>query len=230
MSRHGILARSPARRSRESGSVLVVAMIALIALATLGSLTVVTVRSSLSGTTHDQFKAVALSAAEAGIAVGIDYARRNLQPGLLWSNLVTPNNNPPCVPGEPPCTGSPPLNPVPGNGIKPGQSGNIFSADAHAWYQVEFLNNIDDGPAEPMGIGFIHTGFRDGIDTDGRITIRAIGHGPNNASVRLEVEIQTPTVFGDACPAGHGNNDGQGCGLVQDPDPSVVPPPAPTPF
>lgn len=217
MSLRSILARTLVRKHRERGSVLVVAMIALVALATLGGLTVVTVRSSLSGTTHDQFKAVALSAAEAGVSVGIDFARRNLQQGLLWSNLVFENNVQPA--GF--------LHPLPGNGAKPGQSGNVFSPDAHAWYRVEFLNNVDDGPAEVSGAGFIHRGFREGVDTDGRIIIRSIGNGPNNASVRLEVEIQTPTVFGAACNSGLHNNDGQGCGLVQE---SADPPPPPTPF
>lgn len=189
MSPPQILARTSIGKQRERGSVLVVAMIALVALATLGGLAVVTVRSSLSGTTHDQFKAVALSAAEAGVAVAIDYARRNLDPTSLWSGLVHPNNVPPVGFVEP----------IPGNGAKPGQAGHLFSPDANAWYQVEILNNVDDGSPE-TDLGFtVHTGFRDGNDTDGRIIIRSIGHGPNNASVRLEVEIQSPTMFGDVC-------------------------------
>jgi hypothetical protein len=201
------LTNSSARKNRERGSVLVVAMVALVALATLGGLTVVTVRSALSGTTHDQFKAVALAAAEAGVSVGIDYARRNLQPGLLWSELVVPDNVLP--------TDDSLLLPMPGNGVKPGQSGNIFTLGTNAWYRVEILNNVDDGPSFTQ-FGFTtYTGYRDGIDTDGRIIIRSTGHGPNNASVRLEVEIQTPTVFGAACNSNLSNNDGAGCGLVQ---------------
>lgn len=210
-----------ARRKRERGSVLVVAMIALVALATLGGLTVVTVRSSLSGTTHDQFRAVALAAAEAGVALGIDYARRNLQPGLLWSDLVEPQNILPIDNSG--------LRPLPGNGAKPGQADNIFGPGMNAWYRVEFLNNPDDGPpAEvPFGMGAEHTGWRDGIDTDGRIIIRSTGYGPNNAMVRLEVEIQSPTVLGASCNAPPGNNDGFGCGVVRD---SLTTPPPPTAF
>jgi hypothetical protein len=186
-----IPARVAIGKNRQRGSVLVVAMIALVALATLGSLTVVTVRSSLSGTTHDQFKAVALSAAEAGVSVGIDFARKNLDPQILWSNLVHPNN---VQPGPAP---------IPGNGVKPGQAGYLFSADSNAWYEVEILNNIDDGPPVTEFGVTRHRGFIDGNDTDGRIVIRSIGHGPNNASVRLEVEIQSPVVFGTPC-----NTDG----------------------
>jgi hypothetical protein len=200
------LARTSIGKHRERGSVLVVAMVALVALAALGSLTVVTVRSSLSGTTHDQFKAVALSAAEAGISVGIDFARRNLHPDHLWSDLVYDNNEPPA--GF--------VHPLPGNGAKPGEAGHLFSVDAHAWYQVTILNNIDDGPptVDP-DTGFItHAGYLAGDDTDGRIVIRSIGHGPNNASVRLEVEIQSPTVFGSGCNTNDSGNTGQTCAPV----------------
>jgi hypothetical protein len=214
MSVSNSLTNSSAHGNRERGSVLVVAMIALVALATLGGLTVVTVRSSLSGTTHDQFKAVALAAAEAGIAVGIDHARRTLQPGLLWTAQVHPNNIVPTA-----------LPDMPGNGMKHGESGYTFGDDANAWYEVVILNNLDDGPTVTE-FGFTSfTGFRDGIDTDGRIIIRSIGHGPNNASARIDVEIQSPTVMGAACNSGLANNDGAGCGQVQ-----ALDPPTPTPF
>jgi hypothetical protein len=192
-----ILRRISIGKNRERGSVLVIAMIALVALATLGGLTVVTVRSSLSGTTHDQFKAVALSAAEAGVAIGIDFARRNLDPQTLWSGIVHPNN---VQPG---------LAPIPGNGVKPGEAGYLFSTDANAWYVVEILNNIDDGlPVTEFGVTR-HKGFIEGNDTDGRIVIRSIGNGPNNASVRLEVEIQSPVVFGSPCVTN--GNEGTAC-------------------
>jgi hypothetical protein len=216
MSLRTSLPSSSARRNRQRGSVLVVAMVALVALAALGGLAVVTVRSSLSGTTHDQFKAVALSAAEAGVAVGIDFARRNLQPGRLWSDLVFEFNLP--VPSDF-------LHPMPGNGVKPGESGYIFSSGWTGWYTVEILNNRDDGPLRDDSGVFSYVGFLQGDDTDGRIIIRSTGFGPNNASVRLEVEIQTPTVMGAACNSGLGNNDGGGCGMVPD-----VAPPAPTPL
>jgi hypothetical protein len=206
MSDSKILGKIPTKisigKNRERGSVLVIAMIALVALATLGSLTVITVRSSLSGTTHDQFKAVALSAAEAGVAVAIDHARRNLNPQTLWSDLVHPNNTPPTASF---------LAPVPGNGVKPGQAGYLFGPDANAWYQVEFLNNIDDGPPFTEFGTTRHMGFRLGDDTDGRIIIKSIGHGPNNASVRLEVEIQSPAVFGSFCDPNAPDNGGGAC-------------------
>lgn len=190
-------------------------MIALVALATLGSLAVVTVRSSLSGTSHDQFKAVALSAAEAGVAAGIDFARRNLQPGLLWTGLVHPFNT---IPTDF-------LHPIPGNDVKPGEAGYVFTPEFTGWYEVHILNNEDDGPLVDDS-GFIsYTGYTSGTDTDGRIILRVVGHGPNNASVRIDVEIQTPTVMGTACNSGLGNNDGGGCGFVHAPNA-----PTPTPL
>jgi hypothetical protein len=205
------LRKSSTRRNRERGSVLLIAMIALVALITLGSLTVVTVRSALSGSTHDRFKAVALSAAEAGIAVGLDYARQRIVPGDLWSGLVEPPSPSPIL-----------LLDLPGNTVRPGQLGNIFREDAQAWYEVEFINNTDDGPyigpsGTPPECAGKHLGFCQGNDTDGRIIIRSTGHGPNNAAVRLELEIQSPSVFGAACDSGESTNSGNSyCGRVND--------------
>lgn len=207
------LRKSSTRRHRERGSVLLIAMIALVALVTLGSLTIVTVRSSLSGTTHDRFKAVALAAAEAGIAVGLDYARQRIVPGELWSGLVEPDFTP-----------NRPLD-LPGNTVLPNQSGNIFSPNAQAWYEVEFINNTDDGKYIPVTGGTVppeeedcrgrHLGYCRGNDTDGRIIIRAIGHGPNNAAVRIELEIQSPSVLGAACDSGEATNSGNSyCGTI----------------
>lgn len=195
------LRKSSIRRHRERGSVLLIAMIALVALVTLGSLTVVTVRSSLSGTTHDRFKAVALAAAEAGIAVGIDYARQRIVPGPLWSDLVLPA----------PAANRP--TDLPGNEVLPGQPGNIFNEDAQAWYEVEFVNNSDDGTYDPLTKEY--DGFFNGVDNDGRIIIRSIGHGPNNAAVRLELEIKSPSTIGAACDSGEATNAGNSyCGSI----------------
>jgi hypothetical protein len=195
------LRKSSARRNRERGSVLLIAMIALVALVLLGSLTVVTVRSSLSGTTHERFKAVALSAAEAGIAVGIDYARSRYSQLTKWSGLLM----------VPPAVNRPPD--LPGNSALPGQGTNIFSPDAQAWYEVEFVNNADDGTFDPVTRSY--TGVRDAIDSDGRIIVRSIGHGPNNAAVRLEVEIMNPAVQFVPCNAGDSTNAGNtNCGQV----------------
>lgn len=174
--------KSSKNRYRERGSVLVIAMIALVALVSLGSLTIITVRSGVSSTSGDRFKAVALFAAEAGVAVAIEYARTRVDPVQKWSALVEPFGEPPLKPTD-----------LPGNGAKPGEPGNLFDPATRAWYEVEFLNNLDDGPAVPVsGSASIHIGYRDGVDTDGRIIIRVTGHGPNNAAVGLEVEIESP--------------------------------------
>lgn len=195
------LRKSSTRRNRERGSVLLIAMIALVALVTLGSLTVVTVRSSLSGTTHERFKAVALSAAEAGIAVGINYARTRYSQQTKWTSLLVPQ---PAV--------NRPLD-LPGNAVHPGDAGYLFSPDTQAWYEVEFVNNTDDGVYDP--VGDFHAGFRDGVDNDGRIIIRSIGHGPNNAAVRLEIEIMNPAIQHVPCNAGDSTNSGNSyCGAV----------------
>ncbi len=195
------LRKSSTRRNRERGSVLLIAMIALVALVTLGSLTVVTVRSSLSGTTHERFKAVALSAAEAGIAVGINYARTRYSQQTKWTSLLVPQ---PAV--------NRPLD-LPGNTLHPDDPNNLFSLDAQAWYEVEFVNNTDDGVYDP--VGDFHAGFRDGVDNDGRIIIRSIGHGPNNAAVRLEIEIMNPAIQHVPCNAGDSTNAGNSyCGAI----------------
>lgn len=202
------LRKSSTRRNRERGSVLLVAMIALVALVLLGSLTIVTVRSSLSGSTHERFKAVALSAAEAGIAVGINYARQRFVPGAFWSDLVDPEQ-----------IAHRPLD-LPGNAAQPGQAGNIFHEDARAWFEVEFLNNVDDGSyvgpsGSPPECANKHVGYCQGNDTDGRIIIRSTGHGPNNAAVRLEVEIMNPAVQPVPCNTGDSTNSGNSyCGGI----------------
>jgi hypothetical protein len=70
------------------------------------------------------------------------------------------------------------LNPqgIPGNGIQPGEPGNLLSEDQQGWYQVTLLNN----PNDPGGAS---------VDTDSIVIIQVTGHGPNGAMRRLEWEV-----------------------------------------
>lgn len=164
-------------RRGERGSVLVVVTISLVAMVALGSITILTVRSGLSSTTHDRFKAIALFAAEAGVAVGLNYLRQqHAGPSQHWSALVTAENSPLVAPPG-----------FPGEGAKPGEVGNLFSPGMEAWYEVRILNNRDDGAYD----SFLnkYAGYASGNDTDGHIILQVTGHGPNNAAALIEVEI-----------------------------------------
>lgn len=208
--------QTPARRAPQRGSVLVVVMISLVAMVSLGSLTILTVRSGLSSTTHDRFKAIALFAAEAGVAVGLNYLRQQHQPGTHWGSLVNPKNFPLIPPPG-----------LPGDGAKPGEAGNLFSPELEAWYEVEILNNQDDGNfvASPPAVEAGFQGFILGDDTDGRIILQVTGHGPNNAAVRLEVEV-APRKPSAPCITSGASNSGQTdkCGTVAAGGPAVSTP------
>ncbi len=166
-------------RRRERGSVLVVVTISLVAMVALGSITILTVRSGLSSTTHDRFKTIALFAAEAGVAVGLNYLRQQHAGQSAvpphWSALVTADNSPLLPPPG-----------FPGDGAKPGEAGNLFSPGMEAWYEVRILNNRDDGDSVTAS-GY--NGYASGNDTDGHIILQVTGHGPNNAAALIEVEI-----------------------------------------
>ncbi|ACY12857.1 hypothetical protein Hoch_0216 [Haliangium ochraceum DSM 14365] len=193
-------------RNRERGSVLVVALIALVALASLGSLTLVTVRSGISGSSNGRAKAVALMAAEAGLAAGIDYARRNFDTTNLWTNIVNPSAS---LPNKPVGPGG-----VLGNTAQPGTAENVFDPVTQAWYEVEIVNNIDDGVPELDATIFVHSGFRHGVDNDGRIIIRATGYGPRDAKAQLELEIQTQALGRPCDDSGSSNDGSMPCGSV----------------
>ncbi|WP_428263472.1 pilus assembly PilX family protein [Haliangium sp.] len=176
---HPPRALGPTRHDR--GSALLVVVVAMLALASLGLLTVLTVRSGVAGASHDRFRMVALSAAEAGVAVAMDYLRGQYAPAPThWSGLVNPGNVSPLSPLD-----------LPGNTKQPGQAGNPFSPELGAWYEVTFLNNRDDGDydAPPSAAQAGYQGYILGEDRDARIIVSVIGHGPNQAAARIDVEV-----------------------------------------
>lgn len=159
---------------------MIVAMIALTGLVTIGGMAALSIRSGITAVGADRSKSVALYIAESGAAAGADYLRKNVRSSGYYSEFVEPNN---VAPQKPPG--------IPGNEARPGQAGNMFSADMNAWYEVEILNNVEDG------------GFTAGNDTDKIVIIRATGHGPNGATAQVDWHIQADAVtgLGRPCPS-----------------------------
>jgi hypothetical protein len=189
-------ASSPARRARRArsqrGNALLISLIALTGLATLGNLTVVSVQGGVHAASSDRFHAIALYAAESGGAAAMNYLRGTVDSASRFGALVSPRNSSPRSPSD-----------IPGNLVRPGQPGNLFSSDLQAWYEIQLLNNRQD------------PGFEAGTDDDAKIIIRAVGHGPDGAIATLEWEVQATGMssLGRPCP-GYGqkglSEDGAG--------------------
>jgi hypothetical protein len=167
-------------------------MVALTGLATLGNLTVVSVQGGVATASADRFHSVAMYAAESGGAAAMEYLRGTVNSSTRFTFLVTANNQAANSPQG-----------ISGNAKKPGQPGNVFSADLQAWYQVEILNNRND------------PGYAIGTDEDAKVIIRATGYGPSGATATLEWEVQATgmSAIGRPCP-GYGqkglSEDGAG--------------------
>jgi Tfp pilus assembly protein PilX len=193
--------RSFGKPSRERGSVLIIAMIALVALAGLGGFTALSVQSGIAAQSAKRFQGIALYAAESGVAAGMDFLRRNIDPIRNWTALVEQANTNPQKP-----TG------IHGNLVEPGDSGNPFSTPA--WYEVSILNNASD-----PGFNLSKSVPTNNLDQDARVILRVVGHGPSNTSVTLEVEVtanNADRLAGRPCPSyaqkglaadGSGRND-----------------------
>jgi hypothetical protein len=154
-------------------------MLVLTGLVTLGGLTVLAVQGGVSAAGHERHKSTALFAAESGAAAAMDFLRTNVDTDVKWSHFVEPNNVNPQSPQG-----------IWGNGALPGESQNLFSTDVNAWFEVEILNNLDDG------------GYAVGDDEDGRVIIRSTGHGPNGAVAQVEWEVGVGVVHGQRpCPS-----------------------------
>lgn len=166
--------RLPGRaRASERGTVMFLLLLALAGLAALGGLSILAVRGSMTAAGHDRFKTIALYAAESGAASAIDYLRRQSAAGVPWSALLEPLDDPPLSPAD-----------ALGNGAPPGEVDNPFSADTQAWFEVVILNN----PTDP--------GYATGDDTDGRVIIRATGHGPDGATAQVEWDVRSNSTGG----------------------------------
>ncbi len=171
---------STRRAVRERGSVMLVALVILVALLGLAGYAAVSIQQTTAQTGHDRHEQVALYAAESGVAAGIEFLRRHYDENDHWSAFVSPHNeNPPSPDG------------IRGNRAKPGEPDNIFREDSGAWYEVSIYNHIGD-PQLPSG-----------IDSDARVLVHAVGYGPNDTSVSLEVEIRgagAVSLSGRPCP------------------------------
>lgn len=168
--------RSSSRRNREQGAALAVTLIAITALLGLGALTVMSVQSDLSSSGTSRFSQSALYAAESGASAGMDFLRTNGSVTTLFSAWVTPSNVNPLKPLG-----------IVGNTIMPGQAGNPFDPAAQTWYEVTILNNIEDQD------------FAAGLDSDGTVTLRSVGHGPDGTTSVVEMTVQNTDILATFC-------------------------------
>lgn len=178
---------------------MVLSLIILSALATLGTLTVISVQSSLKASTNDRSQAIALYAAESGAAFAMDYLRYHYD--------ATP------MPG--PSGGFPwfrtkawgafvgkPTDPV--QSLDAFLPTSPFGTGIVGSYTTKIFNNRDDYPPPalapappPVAVPYPPTvpatdGYTEGVDYDGRVIIQVTGHGPQEATAIVEVEVQWP--------------------------------------
>jgi len=139
---------------------MVLMLIVMVALGTIAGLTVISVQGGATQASTQQFSAKALYAAESGAAAAMAWLRTQ----YTLADRFTP------VLGQTPAQ-------LPGNGIQPGQSGNLLSDDQQGWYQVTLLNNPNDRGGS-------------NLDTDSIVIIQVTGRGPNGAMRRLEWQVR----------------------------------------
>lgn len=177
-------------------------MVALVALAGLGGFTALTVQGGIAAQSASRFQGQALYAAEAGVAAGMEFLRKNIDPIRNWTAFVDKDNANPPIPAG-----------IYGNEVQSG-AGNPFSYNA--WYRVRIKNNpadpgfsLDPPSVTPANI----------LDQDARVTLEVTGFGPNGARVVLEVDVvanNADRLAGRPCPSysqkglsedGSGRND-----------------------
>jgi hypothetical protein len=159
---------------------MLISMVVLVGLLGLGGMAMLSVRGGASTASHERFTSMALCAAESGAAVAMDYLHTNIDTAAKWGAYVSANNDDPPSPVG-----------IPGNKVKPGVHGNLFSAGMQSWYEIAILNNTDD----PL--------FATGGDGDAYVIIRVTGHGPDGSVAQVEVAVQANdlTNVGRPCPA-----------------------------
>ncbi len=145
---------------------MLIALIALSGLLAVAGMAVLSVQRRMSVGAHARFTAVALYAAESGLAAGLEFLRINIDPEDNWSEWVSQNNATPQRPSA-----------IIGNEASAGDATNPLSAGSRARYEVEVLNNPND------------PGFATGTDEDGQVILRVRGLGPDGALVMLELEV-----------------------------------------
>jgi hypothetical protein len=136
---------------------MIVMMIVLVALGTIAGLTVISVQGGSAQASAQRFSSMALYAAESGAAVTMDWLKGQQNGTLFTAPLDTALAN------------------LPGNGVRPGEAGNLLSNDQQGWYEVTLTNNRADPNV---------------TDTDGIVVIQVTGHGPSGALRRLEWEVR----------------------------------------
>lgn len=191
------LKRTLKQRQSQRGSVLLIAMGMLIGLLSVGLLTLSGVRRGSVSAKHERFHSVALFAAESGLSAGMAYMRTRSSD---WATFASANNSTPYVPDD-----------LPGNGVSYEDANSTFSGELNLWYEVTILNNEDD-PNFAVG------------ESDGIMTIRSVGHGPDGATVVLEMDVDAAgfdpvQINCDVIPQGNINALGSGnviCGDVED--------------
>lgn len=140
---------------------MVVMLIVLVALGTIAGLTVISVQGGSTQASAQRFSAMAMYAAESGAAAAMVWLRPRYNQGNGFTSALHES--------QPPAG-------IPGNGVRPGQPGNLLSDDQQGWYEVTLRNNAGD-----PGHG--------NVDSDGTIVIQVIGHGPNGAMRQLAWEV-----------------------------------------
>jgi type II secretory pathway pseudopilin PulG len=138
---------------------MVVMLIVLVALGTIAGLTVISVQGGSAQASTQRFSAMALYAAESGAAAAMSWLRTQYSDADHFTPVL----------GQSPEA-------LPGNGVHPGERGNLLSDDQQGWYEVTLLNN----PNDPGGRN---------SDTDSIVVIQVTGHGPSGAMRRLEWEV-----------------------------------------
>lgn len=182
-------------RVAERGSVLATSAVILAGLIGVAGLSVISVQRSMGVSGQQRGHSQALHAAEAGIATAATFLRTHLAQGSFWSAYTLPS----CSTKEKDlgtCVGVAPPDLI-GNGALPGAPDNPFDPSADAWYEVTLFNNSLDPK------------FALGKDGDQVLVIRSTGHGPDNARVVLEVEVQgTATQAADEMCGGYQGQQG----------------------
>jgi hypothetical protein len=136
---------------------MVVMLIVMVALGTIAGLTVISVQGGSAQTSAHRFSAMALYAAESGAAATMAWLRTRPFSSGRFTSVFQQS-----------------LSEIPGNGIQPGQGGNLLSNDQQGWYEVTLRDNANDPDTD------LDT------DQDGIVVIQVTGHGPNGAVKRME--------------------------------------------
>ncbi len=161
-----------AKRDRQRGSVMLVAMVTLSGLLAVATVTMVKVKRGIRASSQSRFQSVALFSAESGISAAMDFLRTNRDPLENFSGFVSANNG---------SIQTPPG--LPGNDVPHGDINSLFTGDIPMSYRVSILNNPEDpgfaradDDASPQ-------------DTDGIVILRSVGYGPGTSMVVLEVKV-----------------------------------------